>query len=825
MKTLLALAIAVILLMVMTPIALAAGSGATVYVSVSVDGQLLVAAQPVSVTDMTVEAVIKAAHEEYYSGGLSGYTAGIDPMFNMYLVTQCWGVQATPYVILNNAPLGADPSIPPTVDAAPVAANDNIIICTSNDPMNKPATPVSLTATLSGDSATVKATAWTLDFMTFTYSSEPFANANVIDPVTGTSLGTTDADGTITVTVPESGIVAIDGLAAINVAAPVSAPAGTTTTPAGNVIPYTDAKNHIGETVTIQDKVFEKIDDSADSMWILFLGGPSTDPNSVGIEVKYSDLSKFPSDLYVGQTISITGELHANPVGGASFSLTDPSQVQVGGAPATAPAAPAGPITVYVSVSVDGKLLVAAKPVTVTDMTVQGAIEAAHEEYYSGGLSGYTAGIDPMFNMLLITQCWGVQATPFVILNNAPLGADPSIPPTVDAAPVVANDNIIICTSSDPMNRPATPVSLTSTLSGDSATLTATAWTLDFMTFMYSSAPLAGANVIDPATGDSLGTTDADGTITVTVPESGIVAIDGLAAINVAAPAPVVPAPTSAAPGPGPGVPATEDYPWIYEYSIILIVVGAIILIPVAVIVIVKMVRQSRLDKLPAAAASAYPAPIATAAAPISTLAAAASTSAGPTTVYVSVSVDGKLLVAAQPVTVTDLTVHGAIKAAHAKYYPGGESGYTAGIDPTFNMFLITKCWGIKVTPYVILNGAPLGANPAVPPTVDAAPVAANDNIIICTSSDMMSRPATPVSLTSTLSGDSVTVTAIAWMLNLTTFTYSSTPLANANVIDPVTGASLGTTDVGGRVTATVPESGVVAVDGLAAIAVVPRNR
>ena len=75
MKMVLVLAIAVILLTVMTPIALAdssSGSGTTVYVSVSVDGELLVAAQPVTITDMTVEAAIKAAHAAYYSGGLRG---------------------------------------------------------------------------------------------------------------------------------------------------------------------------------------------------------------------------------------------------------------------------------------------------------------------------------------------------------------------------------------------------------------------------------------------------------------------------------------------------------------------------------------------------------------------------------------------------------------------------------------------------------------------------------------------------------------------------------------------------------------------------------
>ncbi|MBN1177206.1 MAG: hypothetical protein JXA51_05960 [Dehalococcoidales bacterium] len=755
MKIVLALAIAVILLMVMAHLALA-DTGMTVYVSVSVDGELLVAAQPVTVTDMTVEAVIKAAHAVYYSDGESGYVAGIDPTFNMYLITRCWGIPATPFVIVNGAPLGADLSVPATVDAAPVAANDNIIISTSSDMMNNPAQPVSLTSTLSGDSATVTATAWTLDFMTFMYSSAPLADASVVDPTTGASLGTTDADGSITVTVPESGIVAVDGLAAINVK---TAPA---TTPA---------------------------------------------------------------------------------------------------APAPAPAAPSGSdVTVYVSVSVDGELLVAAQPITVTDMTVQAVIKAAHAEFYSGGESGYTDGIDPMFNMILITRCWGIQATPFVILNGAPLGADPSIPPTVDAAPVVANDNIIICTGSDMMNNPVQPVSLTSTLSGDSATVTATVWTLDFMTFMYSSAPLAGASVVDPTTGASLGTTDADGSITVTVPESGVVAVDGLAAINVkaaAAPAPAAPAP--AAPAPAPGTPASEvtDTPIFYGPTISLIIWAVIILTPVLVIVIIKMVRQSRLDKetvhiatavSPSAALGSTPAgpalgpvapgpapsgPAPASASPISTppplaprpTAAPAPTPAGPANVYVSVSVDGKLLVAAQPVTVTEMTVQGVIKAAHAEYYSGGEKGYKAGIDPTFNMFLITKCWGIQATPYVIVNGAPLGANPAVPATVDVAPVAANDNIIICTSNDMMGKPAQPVSLTVTLSGDSATVTATAWTLDFSTFSYSSAPLANANVVDPATGASLGYTDAGGSITVIVPESGVVAIGGLAAIAATPGDR
>ncbi len=188
-------------------------TGTPVYVSVSVDGKLLVAAKTVLIEDMTIEAALKAAHEQYYPGGLSGYTAGINPTYGMYLITQCWGVQQTPFIIINGHPNSE--KAPEPVNTTPVAANDNIIICTANT--QGAATPVSLTATVSGDSATLTATAWTLNMSTFAYTSAPLADANVVDPETGASLGKTDAKGQITVTIPASGIVAIEGLAAIKV--------------------------------------------------------------------------------------------------------------------------------------------------------------------------------------------------------------------------------------------------------------------------------------------------------------------------------------------------------------------------------------------------------------------------------------------------------------------------------------------------------------------------------------------------------------------------------------------------------------------------------
>lgn len=93
------------------------------------------------------------------------------------------------------------------------------------------------------------------------------------------------------------------------------------------MITWQDAKNHIGEKVTIEAKVCEKID--AGEFWVLFFGAPSTEGGTVGIEIKKSDMSKFPVDMYVGKTIKITGELHSNPLGGGSFALTDTAQVKL----------------------------------------------------------------------------------------------------------------------------------------------------------------------------------------------------------------------------------------------------------------------------------------------------------------------------------------------------------------------------------------------------------------------------------------------------------------------------------------------------------------
>ncbi len=214
MKKLLAIFIAVILLAAMTPMAFAAS--ATVYFTASVDGVIDVAAQPITVSELTVDAVLKAAHAQFFEGGESAYVASDDPMYG-YFITEAWGVATTPYVVLNNAPLGADSAVPANANQAPVADGDNIVLCTSSDSSSPPS---GLTATVSDNTATVTAVSWALDFTTFAYTSTPYANAEVTDPVAGASLGTTDSNGVITLSLPESGVVAVGGLAAIYVGTP-----------------------------------------------------------------------------------------------------------------------------------------------------------------------------------------------------------------------------------------------------------------------------------------------------------------------------------------------------------------------------------------------------------------------------------------------------------------------------------------------------------------------------------------------------------------------------------------------------------------------------
>lgn len=405
------------------------------------------------------------------------------------------------------------------------------------------------------------------------------------------------------------------------------------------------------------------------------------------------------------------------------------------------PVVHAADATVYVTVSVDGKLELAAQPVTVTDLTVEAALIKAHEQYYSGGAAGYASGIDATYNMFMISQFWGVPGTPCVIVNGAPLGSDMTMPATADVAPVAAGDNIIISVATDPMTAPNPYVSMAAADGLVSAKL----WTLDFMTFQYKSSPLTNAAVVDAATGASLGTTDAAGNITVSGVD--VVAIDGLAAIPLN-----VPTNSTAT---NPPIQEAGSYEGIPESEGV--------------------------------------------------------------TVNFTISVDGKLQVAGQKVTVPKdaPTIENVLKEAHKKWYPTGEGGFGAGIDPTYMMYLINTCWGVPATPYVMLNGTPLGADMSVPSSADTGKVVDGDQIIVV----VLSMGVTNVPVIG-LVNDGGNLVAKEWTLDMTTFTYDHASYSNADIIDAKTGEVLGKTDGTGKLKMPAPASGVVAIPGLSAFAV-----
>jgi hypothetical protein len=168
---------------------------------------------------MTVDAVIKAAHEAYYADGLNGYQAD-ESQFGAgyYIINKCWGVKNIPCIIINEHPNSE--TVFQSVKAVKVKANDNIIICTVKS--GGTLAPVSLKAVVSDGKVTITAKIWTMNPANYTWSSKFHANANVVDS-TGAVLGTTDANGQITIDIPADGIVIIEGKAAINVTASATA--------------------------------------------------------------------------------------------------------------------------------------------------------------------------------------------------------------------------------------------------------------------------------------------------------------------------------------------------------------------------------------------------------------------------------------------------------------------------------------------------------------------------------------------------------------------------------------------------------------------------
>ena len=90
---------------------------------------------------------------------------------------------------------------------------------------------------------------------------------------------------------------------------------------------FDEAASHIGEEATVCGKIVDTMPYSG--MTILGMGAGVAQPGAVGIEVPDAMKDKLDKDLYVGKTICVTGEIHENPSGGGSISITDPAQIKV----------------------------------------------------------------------------------------------------------------------------------------------------------------------------------------------------------------------------------------------------------------------------------------------------------------------------------------------------------------------------------------------------------------------------------------------------------------------------------------------------------------
>lgn len=427
MKRVFSLAVVVLLLvMVCAPAALAADGGATVTVSISVNGELVLAAEKVTTSATTVDALLQEVHAAYCPEGADGYASGIDATYNMFMISKVWGVVNTPYVILNAAPLATGENAAYTAaDSAPLKDGDNIVIIQDTTYM---VPVVSLTAVEEGGNVTLTATKWALDFNTFTYNGSPYVGE--VTDASGASLGTTDGSGVLTV--PATAKAVIAGVCAI----PADGSAVVAAAPA---------------------------------------------PSAGGV---------------------------------------------------AAPAAASGDaITVYVSISANGVLEIAAQPVQITTYTVEAALIEAHRLYCPQGEAGFGAGIDPSYAMYLINTMWGVPVTPYVMLNSAPLGSGVNSAYTAaNACPVTAGDNIMVVADASSMT-PAVCLEY----DAENNLVKVNQWALDMTTFQYTNGALEGIDLIDAQTGEVLGTTNALGQARVSkAPACGVVAYQGVSAVPVA---------------------------------------------------------------------------------------------------------------------------------------------------------------------------------------------------------------------------------------------------------------------------------------------------
>ncbi|MEG0504172.1 MAG: hypothetical protein RR547_05965 [Raoultibacter sp.] len=100
-----------------------------------------------------------------------------------------------------------------------------------------------------------------------------------------------------------------------------------------NAIDWTEAKQHIGETVTVYGTVVGSTfaSESNEQPTYINLGAPYPDLNRVSIVVWGEDRGSFsqpPEDMYLGKTVCVTGEIYIY-ANACNIKVQSPSQIQV----------------------------------------------------------------------------------------------------------------------------------------------------------------------------------------------------------------------------------------------------------------------------------------------------------------------------------------------------------------------------------------------------------------------------------------------------------------------------------------------------------------
>jgi len=92
-------------------------------------------------------------------------------------------------------------------------------------------------------------------------------------------------------------------------------------------VSWDQAKNYVGQNVTVYGLIVDV--NPTDTGVILGMGLSGMSMGGIVIAIDSPNVQNFPADLYVGQTIQVTGMLMMNSAGQYQIMITDPSQVKI----------------------------------------------------------------------------------------------------------------------------------------------------------------------------------------------------------------------------------------------------------------------------------------------------------------------------------------------------------------------------------------------------------------------------------------------------------------------------------------------------------------